>query len=488
MEEKKRICHIQKGSNGFGFILCCENDTTETYVLHVMNSSPACVAGLKPGDRIIEVNGLNVEKETHKDVVQRLQDLQSIRLLVAHNTSAESYFKQPSNGMTVKPIEACDNSLRPKLITVTRNDQGFDFVLQSFGKSLTTAAGNHRQPLKGVAGHFVESVRLGGVAHTAGLRKGHRIIAINGTSVEQETHAYLIAAIKSSTSIDILVVDYDTDEFFRRHGVAPSSKHLTGTLDFSSRSKSSSSTETEAQPTGKKKNNRRMTSSTSDTRPQSELSILKSFRNMTRDQRKYARSTPDLSKLGKNDARKEENAPDDNLSPDFNRHKRSNKAKKEIKRQLSKLDKRGPAKYPGKVSLSSGRNLYDEVVISDEEERNKSTLGSSSSCRTESKPLDVPKKNPLSTRLAVEDGENDLKMRKARTRLKTIEDEHIPANGSPPPGYEPPRDLSCVGYNIDLATLKDRVGQKTRESKSGVARSKSKLSDYSLAHIYVNSY
>lgn len=46
---------VAAGKNGFGFILCCENETTDTFVLHVLKNSPASRASLIPGDRIIEV-------------------------------------------------------------------------------------------------------------------------------------------------------------------------------------------------------------------------------------------------------------------------------------------------------------------------------------------------------------------------------------------------------------------------------------------------
>ena len=53
---------------------------------------------------------------------------------------------------------------------------------------------------------------------------------------------------------------------------------------------------------------------------------------------------------------------------------------------------------------------------------------------------------------------------------------------------KPSEELANVGYMVDLKTLKERVRKKSSQSKSEMIRSKSKLSDYELAHLYVNSY
>lgn len=52
---------------------------------------------------------------------------------------------------------------------------------------------------------------------------------VNGVSVEGKTHSEVVAAIKAGGSeTRLLVVDPDTDAFFKRCRVAPTSDHLTG--------------------------------------------------------------------------------------------------------------------------------------------------------------------------------------------------------------------------------------------------------------------
>ncbi len=54
-------------------------------------------------------------------------------------------------------------------------------------------------------------------------------LQVNGLSVEGKTHSEVVAAIKAGGSVArLLVVDQDTDAFFKRCRVAPTSDHLTG--------------------------------------------------------------------------------------------------------------------------------------------------------------------------------------------------------------------------------------------------------------------
>lgn len=52
---------------------------------------------------------------------------------------------------------------------------------------------------------------------------------MNGVSVEDKTHSEVVAAIKAGgNETRLLVVDPETDAFFKRCRVSPSPDHLTG--------------------------------------------------------------------------------------------------------------------------------------------------------------------------------------------------------------------------------------------------------------------
>jgi len=87
-----RLCHLVKWQNfeGFGFNLYAEKNKPGQYIGEIDSDSPAEAAGLKEGDRIIEVNGVNVNLENHRQVVQRIKAVVSeTRLLVVDQKSAD---------------------------------------------------------------------------------------------------------------------------------------------------------------------------------------------------------------------------------------------------------------------------------------------------------------------------------------------------------------------------------------------------------------
>ena len=64
-ERKPRLCVMAKSEDGYGFHLHGEKGKSGQYIRKVEAGSPAEATGLRAGDRVVSVNGVNVEKETH---------------------------------------------------------------------------------------------------------------------------------------------------------------------------------------------------------------------------------------------------------------------------------------------------------------------------------------------------------------------------------------------------------------------------------------
>lgn len=78
-------CHIVKRPDfdGYGFNLHSEKVKPGQFIGKVDENSPAEAAGLKEGDRILEVNGVSIGNETHKQVVARIKAIAcEVRLLL----------------------------------------------------------------------------------------------------------------------------------------------------------------------------------------------------------------------------------------------------------------------------------------------------------------------------------------------------------------------------------------------------------------------
>lgn len=64
-ERKPRLCVMTKAENGYGFHLHGEKGKSGQFIRKVEPGSPAEASGLRAGDRVVAVNYVNVEKETH---------------------------------------------------------------------------------------------------------------------------------------------------------------------------------------------------------------------------------------------------------------------------------------------------------------------------------------------------------------------------------------------------------------------------------------
>lgn len=90
-----RLCHIIKWEDfdGYGFNLHAERGKTGQFIGKVDDGSPSQAAGLRQGDRIVEVNEINIANETHKQVVDRIKAFPNETKLLVVDQEADDYFK-----------------------------------------------------------------------------------------------------------------------------------------------------------------------------------------------------------------------------------------------------------------------------------------------------------------------------------------------------------------------------------------------------------
>ncbi|XP_049716285.1 Na(+)/H(+) exchange regulatory cofactor NHE-RF1 [Elephas maximus indicus] len=243
-----RLCCLEKGPNGYGFHLHGEKGKAGQFIRLVEPGSPAEKSGLLAGDRLVEVNGENVEKETHQQVVSRIRAaLNAVRLLVVDPATDEQLQKlgvpvreellraQEGSGPAEPPAataaqrdggeselreaeksHAEQRELRPRLCAMKKGPNGYGFNLHSD---------------KSKPGQFIRAVDPDSPAEASGLRAQDRIVEVNGVCVEGKQHGDVVSAIKAGgDETKLLVVDRETDEFFKKCKVIPSQEHLDGPL------------------------------------------------------------------------------------------------------------------------------------------------------------------------------------------------------------------------------------------------------------------
>lgn len=105
-----RLCHIIKWDHfdGYGFNLHAEKGKPGQYIGKVDDGSPAEAAGLRQGDRILEVNGESIADKTHKQVVEAIKGLPNeTKLLVVdpHDDGQDDHI----NDATKIPVKQVNN-------------------------------------------------------------------------------------------------------------------------------------------------------------------------------------------------------------------------------------------------------------------------------------------------------------------------------------------------------------------------------------------
>ncbi|NWU77151.1 NHRF1 protein, partial [Onychorhynchus coronatus] len=218
-----RLCRLERGSDGYGFHLHGEKGKPGQFIRLVEAGSPAERSGLRAGDRLLEVDGENVERESHQQVVERIRAAAgAVSLLVVDSTADEQLSKRggagaepPAVGGQAAPVPVPEE-LRPRLCHMKKGPDGYGFNLHSD---------------KSRPGQYVRAVDPNSPAEAAGLAPQDRIIEVNSVCMEGKQHSDVVAAIKAGgDETRLLVVDVLTDEFFKKCKVVPSEQHLTGPL------------------------------------------------------------------------------------------------------------------------------------------------------------------------------------------------------------------------------------------------------------------
>lgn len=123
-----RLCHVVKRPDfdGYGFNLHAEKGRPGQYIGKVDDGSPAEAAGLRQGDRILEVNGTNITTETHKKVVELIKGVPNeTKLLVIDPRADAAELKAAiarSKSGTNNGVDVNDNSKQQPTAVATEGE------------------------------------------------------------------------------------------------------------------------------------------------------------------------------------------------------------------------------------------------------------------------------------------------------------------------------------------------------------------------------
>jgi len=95
-ENGPRLCHLHLtgAESSYGFNLYKRKGDDGQFIGYIDEGSPADLVGLKNGDRLVEVNGENVENKSHKKAVNMIRERNGeVSLLVVDSECFEYYKK-----------------------------------------------------------------------------------------------------------------------------------------------------------------------------------------------------------------------------------------------------------------------------------------------------------------------------------------------------------------------------------------------------------
>ncbi|XP_051693669.2 Na(+)/H(+) exchange regulatory cofactor NHE-RF4 isoform X1 [Oryctolagus cuniculus] len=205
---RPRLCHVVKDEGGFGFSVT--HGHRGPFWLVLCAGGAAERAGVPPGARLLEVDGISVEKFTHSQLSRKLwQSGEQVTLLVA-GPEVEEQCRQLGMPLAAPLAEGWALPTRPRCLQLEKGPQGFGFLLRE------------ERGLDGRLGQFLWEVDPGLPAEKAGMQAGDRLVAVAGESVEGLGHEETVSRIRAQGAcVSLVVVDPEADRFFRMVRLSP---------------------------------------------------------------------------------------------------------------------------------------------------------------------------------------------------------------------------------------------------------------------------
>ncbi|XP_071003191.1 Na(+)/H(+) exchange regulatory cofactor NHE-RF3-like [Oncorhynchus clarkii lewisi] len=226
---KPRIADLVKGSDGYGYFLRTEPNKTGHFIRDIDRGSPAERAGLKEMDRLVAVEGVEVDGCSHEQVVDRIRQCGSKCCLLVVDEDTDKLYKMGGvsplfylEEITESLLPATPPPSYPESVPAPVPDPVTTDLLKLCKMEKTSAGyGFHLNGIQGVFGQYVKEVVKGGAADMAGLEDEDMVVEVDGVNVEQSSHEQVVGLIrKSGSSLVLLVAGKQANDHFKAKGVA----------------------------------------------------------------------------------------------------------------------------------------------------------------------------------------------------------------------------------------------------------------------------
>ncbi|XP_065483326.1 protein scribble homolog isoform X2 [Caloenas nicobarica] len=228
IEEEELTLTIVRQTGGLGISIAggkgstpYKGDDEGIFISRVSEEGPAARAGVRIGDKLLEVNGVSLHCAEHHVAVEALRGSgSSVSMTVLRERMVE-----PENAITVTALRPEDDysprerrgGLRfPERPEGTPPTERYSTCLMRNEKGLgfSIAGGKGSTPYRaGDTGIFISRIAEGGAAHRDGiLHVGDRVISINGVDMTEARHDQAVALLTASSPTIVLLVEREAAE------------------------------------------------------------------------------------------------------------------------------------------------------------------------------------------------------------------------------------------------------------------------------------
>ncbi|XP_058688286.1 protein scribble homolog isoform X4 [Poecile atricapillus] len=228
IEEEELTLTIVRQTGGLGISIAggkgstpYKGDDEGIFISRVSEEGPAARAGVRVGDKLLEVNGVSLHCAEHHVAVEALRGSgSSVSMTVLRERMVE-----PENAITVTPLRPEDDysprerrgGLRfPECPEGAAATERFSTCLMRNEKGLgfSIAGGKGSTPYRaGDTGIFISRIAEGGAAHRDGiLHVGDRVISINGVDMTEARHDQAVALLTAASPTIVLLVEREGAE------------------------------------------------------------------------------------------------------------------------------------------------------------------------------------------------------------------------------------------------------------------------------------
>ncbi|XP_077952166.1 protein scribble homolog isoform X36 [Gasterosteus aculeatus] len=226
IEEEEHNLTIVRQTGGLGISIAggkgstpYKGDDEGIFISRVSEEGPAARAGVKVGDKLLEVNGVDLHEAEHHTAVEALRSSGS----TVSMTVLRERMVEPENAITTTPLRPEDDyfprerrssgiafnmETTPSVphqrfsTCLIRNDKGLGFSI---------AGGKGSTPYRTAdTGIYISRIAEGGAAHRdSTLQVGDRVISINGVEMTEARHDQAVALLTGTSPTISLLVERD---------------------------------------------------------------------------------------------------------------------------------------------------------------------------------------------------------------------------------------------------------------------------------------